>query len=627
MPPRDGWHLTDMFAAMRRGELRALYVIGENPAQSEAESAHAVELLEGLDHLVVQDIFLTKTAQLADVVLPGSASWCESNGTVTNSERRVQLVRKALDPPGEARDDVRILIDLAAELGHCWDYGDDDERAERVWDELRSLSPMHAGMSYARLAEHGGIQWPCYSEDTFEPTYLHGRLWADDAGERGRLAPFSVVVDEPPVDELDEEFPLRLTTGRRLDSYNTGVQSGGFRSPNRRGETIDLSPEDARRLGIAAGEVVRVSSRRGRGRGAGRHRRRAPTWPGVHDDALPRRGGHQPADDRGRRPEVGHVRVQGHRRARRPARMDLKIASAAPTDIERAAVASVLGPAPPERDPVGLHVRRAGGERHRLLDVLHAVNDRVGWISRGAINHIAERLDVAPADIYGVATFYALFSTVERPPHQVHVCVDLVCRAAGGPTERNLPAGTIASPCLGVCERAPARSDDDEPSVVAAVPQVAAGDRSLELLGRIGAAGTLDAYRAAGGYEALRQAFAIGPAAVIEAVTAAGLVGRGGAAFPTGRKWDAVARQPVAPAPSRLQRRRVRAGNLQGPRADGGRPLRRDRVDDDRRLSPPAATTGGSTCAASTCGRGERSTRRSARRAPARVPRRRHPRQ
>ena len=263
VPPRDGWHLTDMFAAMRRGDLRALYVIGENPAQSEAESAHAVELLEGLDHLVVQDIFLTKTAQLADVVLPGSASWCESNGTVTNSERRVQLVRKALDPPGEARDDVRILVDLAAELGHCWDYGDDDERAERVWDELRSLSPMHAGMSYARLAEHGGIQWPCYSEDTFEPTYLHGRLWADDAGERGRLAPFSVVVDEPPVDELDEEFPLRLTTGRRLDSYNTGVQSGGFRSPNRRGETIDLSPEDACRLGIAAGEVVRVSSRRG----------------------------------------------------------------------------------------------------------------------------------------------------------------------------------------------------------------------------------------------------------------------------------------------------------------------------------------------------------------------------
>ena len=196
---------------------------------------------------------------------------------------------------------------------------------------------------------------------------------------------------------------------------------------------------------------------------------------------------------------------------------------------------------------VGLHVRRGRGERHRLLEVLHAVNDRVGWISRGAINHIAERLDVAPADIYGVATFYALFSTVERPPGQVHVCVDLVCRAAGGPTEHDMPAGSIASPCLGVCERAPATTADAEPPVVAAVPQVVDGDRSLELIGRVGVADTLDAYRAAGGYEALRRAFAMGPAAVIRAVTDSGLVGRGGAAFPTGRKWDAVAGQPVRP--------------------------------------------------------------------------------
>jgi len=263
IPPHNGWHLTEMFAAMDRGDLRALYVIGENPAQSEADGHHAAAVLDKLDHLVVQDIFLTKTAQLADVVLPGSASWCESNGTVTNSERRVQLVRKALDPPGEARDDVQILLDLASEMGHDWDYGMPADVSENVWDELRRMSPMHAGMTYERLAEHGGIQWPCYSLDRLEPSYLHGRLWAEDPDVRGRPAPFSVVVDDPPVDQLDEEFPLRLTTGRRLDSYNTGVQSGGFRSPNRRGETIDVSPEDAARLDIADGEVVRVSSRRG----------------------------------------------------------------------------------------------------------------------------------------------------------------------------------------------------------------------------------------------------------------------------------------------------------------------------------------------------------------------------
>jgi formate dehydrogenase major subunit len=259
VPPKPGWHLTEMFHAMERNELRSLLVIGENPAQSEADVSRAVELLEGLDHLVVLDIHLTKTAELADVVLPGSASWCESDGTVTNSERRVQRVRKALDPPGSAHDDIDILVDLARHLGHDWHY----ESHEDVWNELRRLSPLHAGMSWQRLEELGGIQWPCPHDDSLEPSFLHGRLWADDPAERGRPAPFSVVVHDPPVDRISEEYPLRLTTGRRLDSYNTGVQSGGYRSPNRVGETVDVSPADARVLGVADGDVVRIASRRG----------------------------------------------------------------------------------------------------------------------------------------------------------------------------------------------------------------------------------------------------------------------------------------------------------------------------------------------------------------------------
>jgi formate dehydrogenase major subunit len=259
VPAENGWHLTQMFEAMERDELTSLFVIGENPAQSEADAHKAVDLLSSRDHLVVLDIYLTKTAELADVVLPGSASWCESDGTVTNSERRVQRVRKAIDPPGEARDDIDILLALAARLGHEWHYDDH----EQIWDELRSLSPMHAGMSWPRLDELGGIQWPCYSDDTLEPPYLHGRLWADDPVELGRPAPFSVVEHDPPVEALDDEYPLRLTTGRRLDSYNTGVQSGGYSSPNRIGETLDLSPEDAERIVIADGDVVSVSSRRG----------------------------------------------------------------------------------------------------------------------------------------------------------------------------------------------------------------------------------------------------------------------------------------------------------------------------------------------------------------------------
>ena len=136
--------------------------------------------------------------------------------------------------------------------------------------------------------------------------------------------------------------------------------------------------------------------------------------------------------------------------------MDLKTRGVPPTADERAAIEAVLGPAPPRdlHDVSGGHALR--DRRHLLLPTLHAVNDRAGWISQEAIDHIAERLDASPAEIYGVASFYALFSLSERSAHQVHACVDLACRAAGGPTEDSLPTGAHASPCLGLCERAPA---------------------------------------------------------------------------------------------------------------------------------------------------------------------------
>jgi predicted molibdopterin-dependent oxidoreductase YjgC len=257
IPPKRGWHLSQMFEAMQEGRLRALHVIGENPAQSEADQAHAMKLLEGLDHLVVQDLMLTRTARMAHVVLPASASWCESEGTVTSSERRVQRVRKALDPPGQARDDLDILSDLARRLGHDWGR----PGAEQVWNELRSLSPWHGGMSYARLEALGGLAWPCPDESHPGSPFLHGRLWKEPI--EGPPAPFHAVEHDPPVEKLTEEYPLRLTTGRRLDSFNTGVQTEGYESPLRRPETLDISPEDGERLGVADGETVRAVSRRG----------------------------------------------------------------------------------------------------------------------------------------------------------------------------------------------------------------------------------------------------------------------------------------------------------------------------------------------------------------------------
>src|SRR5215207_1121425 len=141
----------------------------------ENDQLRAKRLLATRDFMVVQDIFLTATAELADVVLPAAASWAESEGTVTNSERRVQRVRKALDPPGEARDDLWIIEELARRMGQDWG----EASAERTWDEVRQISPVHRGMTYARLEALGGIQWPCWDEDHPGELFLHSRLWED----------------------------------------------------------------------------------------------------------------------------------------------------------------------------------------------------------------------------------------------------------------------------------------------------------------------------------------------------------------------------------------------------------------------------------------------------------------
>lgn len=281
--------------------------------------------------------------------------------------------------------------------------------------------------------------------------------------------------------------------------------------------------------------------------------------------------------------------------------MDLHYLNSKPTEIEQDAVDRLLGRSGTEPWSSNGHGSQngdapPGGQgtrygRDLLLPALHAVNDRVGWISRGALNYICERLGVPPADAYGVASFYALFALNPRPPKVVHVCDDLACKAKGsaevsaalrdavGPAgQEHEGAMWLRSPCLGVCERAPAvlatsagdpaRSrlmapaeraeaecamraelpeEDSEPPAVASVPQ--AGSPDLRLLGRIGVVDpeSLDDYRAHGGYVALRNAVRMGPAEVIRQVADARLMGRGGAAFPTARKWESTAAQPVHP--------------------------------------------------------------------------------
>lgn len=257
--PNEGWNLTEMLAAMDRREMTALYVIGENPAQSDADANHVQELLANLDHLVVQEICMTKTAEFAHVLLPAAASWCESEGTVTNSERRVQRCRKIVEPPAGAKDELWIIDQIAKRMGAELNATD----PETVWNEFRTVAPAFAGgMSYERLEELQGLQWPCPTLDDPGAIFLHGRLWKKGA-ERGAAAPFTIVKHEGPVEKPDAEFPFTLTTGRHLDAYNTGVQTAGYNSPLHRGETLDISPEDAVRIGVSSGDMVRVTSRRG----------------------------------------------------------------------------------------------------------------------------------------------------------------------------------------------------------------------------------------------------------------------------------------------------------------------------------------------------------------------------
>ncbi|OGO50380.1 MAG: formate dehydrogenase, partial [Chloroflexi bacterium RBG_16_68_14] len=193
-----------------KGRVKAVYIMGENTVISDANASRTRRALEMVDFLVVQDIFLTETARLADVVLP-AASFAETDGTFINTERRVQRVRKAVEPPGQAKEDWCIITELAARMGYRMQYGG----PAQVWDELASATPIFAGISYERL-ERGGIQWPCPTSDHPGTQYLHGELW-----EGKQTAYFQPVPYTPPAEQPDEEFPFVLTTGRRRPAYHT----------------------------------------------------------------------------------------------------------------------------------------------------------------------------------------------------------------------------------------------------------------------------------------------------------------------------------------------------------------------------------------------------------------------
>ena len=251
-----GLTLTEIFDAAHQGNVKAIYLVGENPVLTDANSSHVKQALEELEFLVVQEIFLTETAQMADVVLP-STSFAEKCGTFTNTERRVQRVRQAIRPVGDARPDWQIVSEVARRMGA---NGFEHEGPEQVMEEIASLTPSYAGISYDRL-EGEGLQWPVPSQDHPGTPILHTSRFVTADG-RGH---FRALEYRPSAELPDESYPLVLTTDRSLYHYHAGSMTRRVAGLNllRKTELVEINPVLAREMGISDGEMVKVVSRRG----------------------------------------------------------------------------------------------------------------------------------------------------------------------------------------------------------------------------------------------------------------------------------------------------------------------------------------------------------------------------
>ena len=256
LDPERGLTVVEIMHAILDGGIRGMYVMGENPAMSDPDVQHAREALAKLEHLVVQDLFLTETAFHADVVLPASA-WPEKDGTVTNTNRQVQLGRRALPLPGEARQDWWIVQELARRLGLDWRY----EHPRDVFREMTEVMPSLDNITWERLERESAVTYPCLGPDRPGEDVVFGDGFPTATG-RAALVPAEVV---PSVEEPDDEYPMALTTGRQLEHWHTGAitRRAGILDALEPEAVASLSPADLARMGVAAGEAVRISTRRG----------------------------------------------------------------------------------------------------------------------------------------------------------------------------------------------------------------------------------------------------------------------------------------------------------------------------------------------------------------------------
>ena len=254
LPAKPGLTMGEMMSTKPEGGVKAMYIMGENPIITDPDMRHTRQSLTNLEFLVVQDIFPTETAVIADVILP-AAAFAEKDGTFTNTERRVQRVRKAVEPPGEAKPDWEIIILLAEKMGHRFGY----KNPEQIMEEIASLTPIYGGIHYDRLNGYG-LQWPCTDRNHPGTQILHQGKFIRGLGK------FHAVEDKAPAESVSPGFPLILTTGRVLEHYHTGSMSRRSDVLNKLcpSGTVDIHPDDALKLGIVDGDMVAIASERGK---------------------------------------------------------------------------------------------------------------------------------------------------------------------------------------------------------------------------------------------------------------------------------------------------------------------------------------------------------------------------
>ena len=539
LDPKRGLTVTEIIGSALKGGVRGMYMLGENPFLSDPNINKVRKALSALEFLVVQDIFLTETAEFADVILPAS-SYLEKDGTYTNTDRRVQLGRKVLDPPGQARVDWEVVQDIANRIGLDWRYASSRE----IFEEMVSVIPSYRNLSYDNLGLTGKL-YPNPDPEHSDGTVV---MFTEKFNTNDGLAHL-VPAEWLPARELpDEEYPFVLNTGRMLEHWHTG-------SMTRRSYALDaiapkalvfIHPDDAAELGLEDGDLARVSSRRGVDRAGSQGL--APGGQGqlLHTVPLPGGGG-EPADDRRDRPGREDPRVQVLRGADRKGRW-LRPRPAAP----------------------GVEARAGKFPGPSLIPALNAIQERAGWLPREELVALSRDVRRPLYEIEGLVSFYPHFRTDPPVKAELRVCHDLSCWLRGADEriaaikERygsDADVEVVEGSCLGRCDIAPACTVNEAPVPLDAGRRRRGGGSGNGAANRPHAAPRPPAAGSAARwpndpypapedrYAVLRDVLAgrLDAADIIAALKDTGLRGMGGAGFPTGRKWDLVAAQETTP--------------------------------------------------------------------------------